>query len=195
MIKRVNGFHLKRYISTPQSATAVSSVESDVDQVNLQSAFDDSNMPSTCEMSKTSLTAISWQSEFELDSFGDPNISPQHLQQSIPSFITDDEGLTFPSIPNLPTITSTPDKQGGYFPEFLGSLPAALYCFYFHQKCPERPEQCQYIYIYVCQQHGGREVGTKSFGYISVKFILLLLILSAKGLLDQKSSSKYYFSQ
>ena len=51
------------------------------------------------------------------------------------------------------------------------------------------------IYIYICQQHGGREVGTKSFGYISVKFIRLLLILSAKGLLDQKSSSKYYFSQ
>ena len=49
--------------------------------------------------------------------------------------------------------------------------------------------------IYICQQHGGREVGTKSFGYISVKFIRLLLILSAKGLLDQKSSSKYYFSQ
>ena len=52
-----------------------------------------------------------------------------------------------------------------------------------------------YIYIYICQQHGGREVGTKSFDYISVKFICLLLILSAKGLLDQKSSSKYYFSQ
>ena len=52
-----------------------------------------------------------------------------------------------------------------------------------------------YIYIYICQQHGGRKVGTKSFGYISVKFIRLLLILSAKGLLDQKSSSKYYFSQ
>ena len=52
-----------------------------------------------------------------------------------------------------------------------------------------------YIYIYICQQHGGREVSTKSFGYISVKFIRLLLILSAKGLLDQKSSSKYYFSQ
>ena len=52
-----------------------------------------------------------------------------------------------------------------------------------------------YIYIYICQQHGGHEVGTKSFGYISVKFIRLLLILSAKGPLDQKSSSKYYFSQ
>ena len=53
-----------------------------------------------------------------------------------------------------------------------------------------------YIYIlYICQQHGGREVGTKFFGYISVKFIRLLLILSAKGLLDQKSSSKYYFSR
>ena len=52
-----------------------------------------------------------------------------------------------------------------------------------------------YIYIYMCQQHGGREVGTKSFGYISVKFIRLHLILSARGLLDQKSSSKYYFSQ
>ena len=52
-----------------------------------------------------------------------------------------------------------------------------------------------YIYIYICQQHGGHEIGTKSFGYISVKFIRLLLILSAKGLLDQKSSSKYYFSQ
>ena len=52
-----------------------------------------------------------------------------------------------------------------------------------------------YIYIYICQQHGGHEVGTKSFGYISVKFIRLLLILSAKGLLDQESSSKYYFSQ
>ena len=46
------------------------------------------------------------------------------------------------------------------------------------------------VNIYICQQHGGREVGTKSFGYISVKFICLLLILSAKGLLDQKSSSK-----
>ena len=83
---------------------------------------------------------------------------------------------------------------------FLGRRKAALYCFYFHWKCPERPERCQYIYyiyiyIYICQQHGGREVGTKSFGYISVKFIRLLLILSAKGLLDQKSSSKYYFSQ
>ena len=52
-----------------------------------------------------------------------------------------------------------------------------------------------HMYIYICQQHGGRKVGTKSFGYISVKFIRLLLILSAKGLLDQKSSSKYYFSQ
>ena len=41
-----------------------------------------------------------------------------------------------------------------------------------------------YIYIYICQQHGGRKVGTKSFGYISMKFIRLLLILSAKGLLD-----------
>ena len=28
-----------------------------------------------------------------------------------------------------------------------------------------------YVYIYICQQHGGREVGTKSFSYISVKFI------------------------
>ena len=47
---------------------------------------------------------------------------------------------------------------------------AALYCFYFHRKCPERPERClyiyiyiyiyMYIYIYICQQHGGREVGT-----------------------------------
>ena len=52
-----------------------------------------------------------------------------------------------------------------------------------------------YIYIYICQQHGGREVGTESFGYISVKFIRLLLLLSAKSLFDQKSSSKYYFSQ
>ena len=52
-----------------------------------------------------------------------------------------------------------------------------------------------YIYVYICQQHGGREVGTKSFGYISVKFIRFLLILSAKSLLDQKSSSKCYFSQ
>ena len=32
---------------------------------------------------------------------------------------------------------------------FLGRLPAALYCFYFHRKCPERPERCQYIYIYI----------------------------------------------
>ena len=82
---------------------------------------------------------------------------------------------------------------------FLGRWKAALYCFYFHRKCPERPKRCQYIYlyiyIYICQQHGGRKVGTKSFGYISMKFIRLLLILSAKGLLDQKSSSKYYFSQ
>ena len=31
--------------------------------------------------------------------------------------------------------------------------------------------------------------------FISVKFIRLLLILSAKSLFDQKSSSKYYFSQ
>ena len=50
------------------------------------------------------------------------------------------------------------------------------------------------IYI-ICQQHGGHKVGKKSFGYISVKFIRLLLILSAKSLFDQKSSSKYYFSQ
>ena len=48
------------------------------------------------------------------------------------------------------------------------------------------------IYIYICQQHGGREVGTESFGYISVKFIRLLLLLSAKSLFDQKSSSKYF---
>ena len=52
-----------------------------------------------------------------------------------------------------------------------------------------------YIYIYICQQYGGCEVGTKTFNYISVKFIRLLLILSAKGLLDQKSFLKYYFSQ
>ena len=49
---------------------------------------------------------------------------------------------------------------------FLGRRKVALYCFYLHRKCPERPERCLYIYIYiyvcvcVCQQHGGREVGT-----------------------------------
>ena len=45
---------------------------------------------------------------------------------------------------------------------FLGRRKAALYCFYFHRKCPERPERCLdiYIYIYICQQHGGRKVGT-----------------------------------
>ena len=32
---------------------------------------------------------------------------------------------------------------------FLGRRKAALYCFYFHRKCPERPERCQYIYIYI----------------------------------------------
>ena len=32
---------------------------------------------------------------------------------------------------------------------FLGRLLAALYCFYFHRKCPERPERCLDIYIYV----------------------------------------------
>ena len=32
---------------------------------------------------------------------------------------------------------------------FLGRRKAALYCFYFHWKCPERPERCLYIYIYI----------------------------------------------
>ena len=32
---------------------------------------------------------------------------------------------------------------------FLGRRKAALYCFYFHRKCPERPERCLYIYIYI----------------------------------------------
>ena len=31
----------------------------------------------------------------------------------------------------------------------LGCWKAALYRFYFHRKCPEHPEQCQYICIYV----------------------------------------------
>ena len=32
---------------------------------------------------------------------------------------------------------------------FLGRRKAALYCFYFHWKCPERLERCLYIYIYI----------------------------------------------
>ena len=31
----------------------------------------------------------------------------------------------------------------------LGHRKAALYCFYFHQKCPERPERYLYIYLYL----------------------------------------------
>ena len=32
---------------------------------------------------------------------------------------------------------------------YLGRRKAALYCFYFHRKCPERPERCLDIYIYI----------------------------------------------
>ena len=49
---------------------------------------------------------------------------------------------------------------------FLGRQRRPLYCFYFHRKCPERPERCQYIYvyiyIYICQQHGGLLGGSRS---------------------------------
>ena len=37
----------------------------------------------------------------------------------------------------------------GYLSTFLGHRKADLYCFYFHRKCPERPERCLYIYIYI----------------------------------------------
>ena len=56
---------------------------------------------------------------------------------------------------------------------FLGRQRRPLYCFYFHRKCPERPERCQYIYIYICQQHGGLLGGSQSRWYYSVNFVFL----------------------
>ena len=42
--------------------------------------------------------------------------------------------------------------------KFLGRWKAALYCFYFHRKCPEHAERCLDIYNNnICPQHGRRE--------------------------------------
>ena len=75
-----------------------------------------------------------------------------------------------------------------------------LYCFYFHQKCPGRPEQrlyiCIYVYMYVYMSTAWWTLNRyKNLLAISVKFVCLFLISSAKSLLDQKSSSKCKFSQ